>query len=136
MKYKKVPGYVGIRKNVTSKRYEASKKIKGKTFSKSFDTIKEAVFWRNTFNPFQSQSDDRTQNKKISFQELWDKYESFYFPKLELSSQGLKRQKISTFMNDLKEIDSLLSFIEKQNLFLLQLDIWEPGNHSTVLNSR
>ena len=43
MKYKKISGYVGIRKNLSSSMYEVSKKIKGRTFSKTFKTVKEVT---------------------------------------------------------------------------------------------
>lgn len=105
MKYKKVSGYVGIRKDLNSGMYEASKKIKGKTFSKTFRTIKEATYWRNTFNPFEKTHVKDKENKFLSFQDLWSKYEDFHFPKLELSSQGIKKQKIETFMNELKDMN-------------------------------
>ncbi|MDP7321693.1 MAG: site-specific integrase [Bacteriovoracaceae bacterium] len=105
MKYKKVSGYVGIRKNLQSGMYEASKKIKGKTFSKTFKTIKEATYWRNTFNPFEKTSTESHQNNFLSFGDLWARYEEFHFPKLELSSQGIKKQKIAPFMNELKDMN-------------------------------
>ncbi len=101
-KYTKLKGYVGIRKNLSNGSYEASKKIKGKTFAKTFKTVKEAVHWRNTFNPFDSYS--KTKNS-ILFKELWEKYEESYFPTLEKSSQGIKNQKISVFKGDLDELE-------------------------------
>lgn len=104
-KYKKFSGYAGIRKHTKSGNYEASKKIKGRSFSKSFKTMKEAIFWRNTFNPFEKNQETIRKNNQITFKNLWDKYEKFHFPTLELSSQGIKRQKIATFMDGLAELD-------------------------------
>ena len=99
-KYKKTQ-HAGIRKVLSSGTYEASKKIKGKTYSKTFKSIRDAQLWRNTFNPFEESKD---QDKGMLFEELWRRYEEAYFPEIELSSQGIKRQKIKVFMSDLKEL--------------------------------
>lgn len=102
-KYKRLTNYKGIRKNLSSKTFEASKKIKGKTFSRTFKNIREAVHWRNTFNPFEANDYEKASREKITFNELWTNYEKFHFPSLELSSQGIKRQKIRVFFDELKD---------------------------------
>lgn len=101
-KYKKVPGYVGIRKVLSNGKYEAYKKIKGKLYTETFDNIKKAIQWRNTFNPFNNSVIEKS--KGMTFGELWNIYEESYFPQLEKSSQGIKRQKIVIFKNDLNEL--------------------------------
>ncbi|MFT6631464.1 MAG: integrase [Bacteriovoracaceae bacterium] len=96
-KYKKLPNHVGIRKVISSAKYEALKSIKGKVFSKTFNTVKEAVLWRNTFNPFE-QASEKSKHSSITFSELWEKYEEIHFATVEKSTQGIKRQKIAIFM--------------------------------------
>jgi integrase len=104
MKYKKIPNYSGIRKVLSNGNYEVSKKINGKFFSRTFKSIKEAIYWRNTFNPFDSQNEVIDKHSKMKFSELWQLYEECYFPEIEKSSQGIKRQKIAIFKDELDDL--------------------------------
>jgi len=106
MKYKKVPGHVGIRKVLANGKYEAIKKIKGQTFSKTFVSVREAIQWRNTYNPFERKSEIERASS-ITFAELWKRYEEIHFPSIERSSQGIKKQKIAPFYQELENLDLL-----------------------------
>ncbi len=100
-KYKKLKHHTGIRKVLSSGNYEASKKIKGKTYSQTFKTIRQAQHWRNTYNPFLSFTPE---TNGMKFKELWEKYEEAYFPEIEKSSQGIKKQRIKVFKHHLDDI--------------------------------
>jgi len=102
-KYKKLPNHVGIRKVLSSGKYEALKSINGKIFSKTFNKVQDAVYWRNTFNPFE-QASTKSKSSSINFKTLWNKYEEIHFASVERSTQGIKRQKIEIFMTVMGKI--------------------------------
>ncbi len=97
-KYKKLPNFVGIYKHTDSNKYRVEKRINGKYFSQTFKSLKEATYWRNTFNPFNS-TQEKNDLDSMTFKKLWMKYEEIHFASVEKSTQGMKRQKISVFMD-------------------------------------
>lgn len=102
-KYKTLPNRKGIRKHLVSGKYEASKRIKGKLFTRTFNKVSDAIHWRNTFNPFESDTESRSRDK-LTFEELWVRYEDMYFAAVERSTQGMKKQKVGVFMRHLHGI--------------------------------
>ena len=49
-RYINVPKQPGIRKDTVTGRYQALKKINGKQYAETFETIRQAQHWRNVFN--------------------------------------------------------------------------------------
>jgi integrase len=83
--YTKLPNHIGIYKNKKTKRYLALKKIKGKQFSESFNRVRDALHWKNTF--------DGIKRKKKVWQkvtptllEVWESMRDVHFPTLEKST--------------------------------------------------
>ncbi len=86
-KYINIPKQPGIRKNILTGRYLATKKIKGEQFSKVFDSIREAQNWRNVFNG--------TEESCVSIKttatliHVWSRMKELHFPSLELSTRRI-----------------------------------------------
>lgn len=86
-RYINVLKHPGIRKHAISGRYQARKKIKGKQFAETFETIREALHWRNTFN-------GETQNVEMvkttsTLGHVWHRLKVLHFPSLEISTQRI-----------------------------------------------
>jgi len=50
-RYIPIPGYVGLRKDTNTGKIYVRKKINGKTYCETFDTIPEASHWKSNFHP-------------------------------------------------------------------------------------
>lgn len=92
----------GIRKDTVTGKYQARKTIKGKTYSKLLDSVREAEIWRNTYNPFEIKKDD---SETITFAGLWEDYKQTEFPSLAQSSRETKEYQISIFWDELADIE-------------------------------
>jgi integrase len=105
-KYQKIPNYQGIRKDLKNGKYLAVKYINGKEFSKKFESLKEAIVWKNNFHPaipdrvienkIQSSMVDTMNlnfHRKLNgedlgyyFRDVWSLYKEIYLPSIEKSS--------------------------------------------------
>lgn len=117
-KYKKLPNYKGIKKDLENERYLAIKYINGKEYSRKFDGLREAINWRANFHPSVSQHiiENKLQNSTLSalvgranvklngedlgyhFRDVWNLYTTLYLPSLEKSSQWYYLTKKSFFL--------------------------------------
>lgn len=86
-RYVNVPMHPGIRKDTLSGRYQALKKINGKQHAESFDSIRQALNWRNTFNG--------TRQAKVGLKatstlgDVWKRMKELHFPSLEKSTRRI-----------------------------------------------
>ncbi len=85
--YVNVPKQLGIRKNTFNGRYLATKKIKGKQFSRAFDSIREAQNWRNLFNGTEESYVSSKQSSTLGH--VWVRMKELHFPSLELSTRRI-----------------------------------------------
>ena len=105
-RYENLKKYKGIRKDIINNRYMAIKYIDGKEYAQKFDTIPEALRWRNTFSPDLEPDKKSTKKSRVvvqnqpreellsiendvglSFKEVWDLYKTQYVQSLERSTQ-------------------------------------------------
>lgn len=49
-RYINIPKHPGVRKNVVTGRYQSKKKIRGRQYAETFDSIRDAIHWKNTFD--------------------------------------------------------------------------------------
>lgn len=85
-RYINVPKHPGVRKNVVTGRYQARKKINGRQYAETFDSVRAAVHWKNTF--------DGTKIEEKSVQtstlgHVWNRMKDLHFPSLELSTRRI-----------------------------------------------
>ncbi|MFT6071029.1 MAG: integrase [Bacteriovoracaceae bacterium] len=83
--YEKLPRQRGIYKNKKTGRYLAVKKIKGKQFSESFDKVREAIQWRNTFDGIKRKKKVWQKNTPTLL-DVWESMRELHFPTLERST--------------------------------------------------
>ncbi len=107
-KYISVNKHKGIRKNIESGTFLATKYINKQAFSKSFSSLKQAIDWRANFHPSKAKENesqflgsvnnlDQPQIKKArklngedlgySFEDLWKLFQKYSFSRLEKSTQ-------------------------------------------------
>ena len=86
--YRKLKGTLGIYKNTISGHYYAEKRIKGKLFSQTFDTLYEAKSWRKMFNgvPLKDETD---LSKFATLKEVWETIQVYHFPTLATSTKAI-----------------------------------------------
>ena len=72
----------GIYKNKKSGRYLAVKKIRGKKYQRTFDSISQAKHWKNVFNGAES-IEECTYS---TLREVWNVMQKSHFPILALST--------------------------------------------------
>lgn len=115
-RYQTLKNYRGIRKDVLNNTFIATKSIKGKRYYESFKTIKEAVHWKNTFNPFEANSfeEEKIQNGP-NLKKVWALYTDFYFSSLEKSTIDTKNERWKFFydMEDLGIYDLTPGFLDQ-----------------------
>lgn len=80
--YEPLKNHSGISKHLTSNRYQATKKINGKTFRKTFSSIREAQRWRNVFDGTKKSLNPKTATLK----EVWEVKQKRHFPTLAKST--------------------------------------------------
>lgn len=122
-RYVPIPGYKGIRKDLITKKYFVRKSINGKQYSDSFETIPEAVNWRNSFHPSLTFTKLKTNKVDLSgqqqvklapvvsrpngveaeysFRDAWELYKSYHFPSLEIVTKNKKLYAEKHFLKDL-----------------------------------
>lgn len=86
-RYINVPKHPGIRKDAVTGRYQALKKIKGKQYAESFDSVREAVRWKSTFNG--TRVTEEIPKVTSTLGDVWKKMKELHFPGLELSTQRI-----------------------------------------------
>lgn len=98
--YEKLKHHPGIFKHKKTGHYMARKKIRGNQYSSTFKNVRQAVFWKNTFNGQRCVNEN---NKCSTLEEVWDVMQTLHFPTLALSTQQvwLRRYEL------LKDIESL-----------------------------
>lgn len=84
--YDSLKSHRGIYKHKRTGRYLSTKKIKGKKFSKTFDTISEARHWRNTFNGKKSSLNSETYS---TLKDVWETMQLRHFPTLAESTRQI-----------------------------------------------
>lgn len=85
-RYLNIKKHPGIRKDVVTGRYQALKKIQGEQHAESFDSIREAQLWRNTFNGETSLVPIRT---SATLGYVWERMKEVHFPCLERTTQTI-----------------------------------------------
>jgi integrase len=86
-KYVKVPHQSGIWKNTSTKKYMVTKKIKGKQFAETFDSIRQAQHWKHTFNGERKQVEVIDKTSSLGY--VWQRMQVLHFPSLALSTQRI-----------------------------------------------
>ncbi len=85
-RYKNVPKHPGIRKQEVTGRYQALKKIKGKQYSETFDSLRQAIHWKNTFNGTRVEEKPKITS---TLGDVWKRMKELQFPSLELSTRRI-----------------------------------------------
>ncbi len=85
-RYQKLLKQKGIRKDLVTGKYQASKKINGVQHAESFDSVRDAQFWRSTFNGKKSLINPRT-TSGLGF--VWQRMKELHFPCLEKTTQRI-----------------------------------------------
>ncbi len=85
-RYLKIKNHPGIRKDFITGRYQASKKIKGAQYAASFDSIRDAQLWKNTFNGTTSLVSKKS-TSTLGF--VWTRMKELHFPCLEKTTQRI-----------------------------------------------
>ncbi|HEX7676318.1 MAG TPA: site-specific integrase [Bdellovibrio sp.] len=90
----------GIRKHVKSGRYQAKKKIGNKQYAETFDSLRDAIYWRNTFNGERKlTAPDEGEKKTSTLGHVWGKMQELHFPSLELSTQLIWKRRFEQLEN-------------------------------------
>lgn len=88
--YKKLKGAVGIYQNISTKKYFVEKKINGKRYSSTFDTLYEAKEWRQYFDGVSMGDDLETINSShATLKEVWETMQKDHFPTLATSTKNI-----------------------------------------------
>ncbi|MCB0378072.1 MAG: site-specific integrase [Bdellovibrionales bacterium] len=98
-KYVNVPKHPGIRKNLITGKYLVAKRIKGKQFSETFDSLRKAQHWKNTFD---GQKVKRVEATTSTLGEVWEAMKHLHFPGLEKSTQDIWERRWK-HLSDLKD---------------------------------
>jgi len=98
-RYQQLLKQKGIRKDLVTGKYQASRKIKGIQYTESFDSVRDAQFWRNTFNGEKSLVKSRTTS---TLEYVWQRMRELHFPCLEKTTQRIWERRF----NHLEELSS------------------------------
>lgn len=108
-RYRTLRSYPGVRKDLVASKYLVSICVNRKRLSKVFNSLPEAIKWRNS----QKLSDydellDGELEKPMSFRDLWEKYKVEHLQNLEKATRenrlGLEKFFIGLWDYELKEI--------------------------------
>ena len=95
--YTKVKNATGIYKQQNPGKYLAMKKIDGKQFQNTFDTIFEAKQWRKYFDGIYvnapSNNDDQSNSNYSSLKEVWEVMQKHHFPTLATSTISIWKRR-------------------------------------------
>jgi integrase len=132
--YETLPNTPGIYKHPKTGHYLARKKIKGKSYSASFKSLRDAKFWKNTYGGEKKKSTQTTS----TLGEVWSAMQRLHFPKLSPSTRNVwqRRFKLWEDLAHLKmhEITPTVinEWIEKW-VFYFRSDEWQAlgsGKHA------
>jgi hypothetical protein len=98
--YEKLKHQSGIFKHKKTGHYMARKKIRGKQYSSTFQTIRQAVFWKNTFN---GQRCVTSSLNCSTLKEVWESMQRLHFPTLAESTRQVWVRRYEL----LKDLESL-----------------------------
>lgn len=90
--YTKVKNATGIYKQQNSGKYLAMKKIDGKQFQNTFDTIFEAKQWRKFFDGIsynKALNDSDSESNYSTLKEVWEVMQKHHFPTLATSTKSI-----------------------------------------------
>jgi integrase len=116
MRYEKIKNAVGVRLDTKTGKYNASKKVNGKSYSRNFKTLREAKHWRNNFhpticpNPKQSNPYKKASTKAngsdvfITLSEVYEKYNSLYVVTLSPAYQQRKKYCLDNFLYEIMNL--------------------------------
>jgi integrase len=92
--YKKIKGTVGIYQNISTKRYLAEKKIKGKNHNSTFKTLYEAKEWRKKYDGTEdSLLINHERSHCATLKEVWEVMQKDHFPTLATSTKMIWRRR-------------------------------------------
>jgi len=102
----------GIKKDLFTSIFQVTKSIKGKRFYASFDSLREARHWKNTFVPEMKTTREAisptplalaTAKASMTFREVWELYKKQMLSTLEISTQE-RRLEIAKFFNGIWDV--------------------------------
>lgn len=130
-KYIKVPKQPGIRKNTVTGKYLAIKKINGRQFSENFESIREAQYWRNTFNGVEPLKQKAKTTSTLGY--VWERMKVLHFPSLELSTKRIWQQRWEP-LSDLADVHmeditstTINKWIDRKKRFFTSQDYMARG---------
>ncbi len=129
-RYQKISKQKGIRKDLITGKYQALKKINGVQYAETFDSIRDAQFWRNTFNGEKSLICPRTTS---TLGHVWQRMKELHFPSLERTTQRIWERRfihLKELCNmHMEEITStvLNRWIEKKKKYFQSEDYLKMG---------
>ncbi|PIP93395.1 MAG: hypothetical protein COW00_09925 [Bdellovibrio sp. CG12_big_fil_rev_8_21_14_0_65_39_13] len=85
--YIPVPNNTGISKHKVTGNYQANKTIQGKTFRMTFESLRQAKNWRNTFNGEIIPQSNEAQFATLK--EVWESMQKHHFPTLAKSTRAI-----------------------------------------------
>lgn len=114
-RYKKIKNLKGIRQDTNSGKYQATKTINSKDYSKTFESLREAKFWRNNFHPINSPNPKSSNplktyslqngvDKKITLHEVFERYKAMMIPTLGDNTAYRKVKAIERFCDEIWSI--------------------------------
>lgn len=125
-RYEKVKSHPGIRKDNSTGKFEAYKKVNRIRYSATFERLMDARQWRLSFVPVV----EKLVQRNTTLGELIDLYKKEYVPTLALSTQGVRLDRIKIF----KDLEPLK--VEKITPEQVQRFFQGKANKSREMNSR
>ncbi|MCK5072277.1 MAG: hypothetical protein KAQ98_02550 [Bacteriovoracaceae bacterium] len=137
-RYVSIKEHKGLRKDLISGKIYVRKTINKKQYSAYFDSIREAIHWRNTFHPslnytkYESTRMDKFSDLKpetiqaslngektqYRFSDIWEYYQEYYFPTLSRSTVEEKGRKAQRFFDGLMNFKMVELSAELLDLYL------------------
>ena len=117
--YEKLKNHTGIYKHKKTERYLARKKIDGKSYNQSFDSLNEARRWRHSFNGVKEISKEKLTPTLL---EVWKRMETLHFPSLSTSTKEIWRRRFVnlSYLYDYHMEDIKPSIINTWLAFLIE----------------
>lgn len=117
--YEKLKNHTGIYKHKKTERYLARKKIDGKSYNQTFDSLNEARRWRHSFNGVKEISREKL---TPTLMEVWKRMETLHFPSLSTSTKEIWRRRFVnlSYLYDYHMEDIKPSIINTWLAFLIE----------------
>jgi len=93
VRYETIKGHPGIRRDTNTGKLLATKKIKGKAYSSTFERLLDAKHWKNTFIPIE----ERIKTLKMTFGELRLQYVRDHLSTLAASTRGVRLDRLKIY---------------------------------------